>query len=274
MEVSVKSIRNHLSLVIALVSILFSAQLYIVVERAVEAYSQNLKNNYSIIAMSKKELSSDDFNAINKLIASSSELETQDIIQRLSSDIKSLNIDLLKLSMPKFYKLNLSKYPDPSEIKDIKDALLKNPNITKVEDFSYNHDIIYKLLLLFKTVVTLFASVILVVTILLIFKELKIWQYQHNERMNIMGLFGAALWLRSAVLFRLAIVDALISSIIVIIIFAYLSTSYHVIEKLRSIDIDIVIFDMANDSILLGALALSISIFLAILIVVVHKEEV
>ena len=50
----------------------------------------------------------------------------------------------------------------------------------------------------------------MVVTIFLIAKEMRIWQFKHSERMNIMGLFGAPVWLRSAVLFRLAIVDLIV----------------------------------------------------------------
>lgn len=269
-----KSIKNHLSLIIALVSILFSVQLYILVERSIEAYSSKLANNYSIIVMSKKELQLNDFKAINSLVTDSTLLDSNEVASRLSSDIKSVNLDLLKLSLPKFYKITLKSYPTPSQIKELKNDLLKNAYVTKVEDFSYNHDTIYKLLLLFKSVAILFAGVIFLVTILLISKELRIWQYQHNERMSIMSLFGAPLWLRSAVLFRLAIVDAIISSVIIIAIFMYISVDKWVGDQLRSVDIKIVIFDTINDSMLLGSMALVISLILATLIVIAHKEEV
>ncbi len=76
-----------------------------------------------------------------------------------------------------------------------------------------------------------FAVVISIVTMLLIMKELKIWQFKHSERMNIMGLFGAPTWLRSAVLFRLSIVDAIISSILIFFIFSYLSTNEFVLKQ-------------------------------------------
>ncbi len=268
-----KSVKNHFSLVIALLSILFSMQAYIIAERSIEAYKVNLAKNYSVIAVSKKELQNSEILAINSIIADAKELSPDSVIDRLSSDMKSANVELLKLTLPKFYKLSLTHYPTPNEVKDLRADLLENSSIKKVEDFSHTHDTTYKLLTLFKNVVALFAVVVLVVTVLLIIKELRIWQYKHNERMSIMGLFGAALWLRSAVLFRLAIVDALIASFLAFGVFVYLSSSPLVLEQLGNIGISIVIFDRTDDFMLILGVAMSISILLASLIVLGHKEE-
>lgn len=268
-----KSVKNHLSLVVALLSILFSMQVFFIVERSIDAYKVNLSNNYSIIAVSKKELSSSDFIGINKIISKADELSPDSVVKRLTSDMKSTNVELLKLTLPKFYKLSLAYYPTPQEVKQLRSDLLKNGSITKVEDFSHTHDTTYKLLLLFKKVVALFAIVVLVVTVLLIFKELRIWQYKHNERMTIMGLFGAALWLRSAVLFRLAIVDALIASFIAFGVFMYLSSSPWVVEQFGNIGINVIVFNPIDDFIVILGVAVTISILLASLIVLGHKEE-
>jgi len=184
------------------------------------------------------------------------------------------NIKLLKLSLPKFYKISLFYYPSSIELKNLRKDLLRNKYITKIEDFSFNHDTTYKLLLLFKSVVSVFSLIVLIVTILLIFKELKIWQYKHNERMSIMSLFGAATWLRSAVLFRLAIVDALISSFLALVTFTYLSVSPWVLKQFEYIGIKVIIFDTFNDLLILLGTSMSISIFLVFLIVLGHKEEV
>jgi len=268
-----RSVKNHFSLVIALLSILFSMQAYQIAERSIDAYKVNLAKNYSVIAVSKNELQNSEILAINNIIADAKELSPDSVIERLSSDMKSANVELLKLTLPKFYKLSLTHYPTPREVKELRSDLLKNSSIKKVEDFSHTHDTTYKLLMLFKNVVALFAVVVLVVTVLLIIKELRIWQYKHNERMSIMGLFGAALWLRSAVLFRLAIVDALIASFLAFGIFVYLSSSPLVLEQLNNIGISIVIFDQVDDFMLILGVAMSISILLASLIVLGHKEE-
>lgn len=269
-----KSIRNHLSLVIALLSILFSIQVFLIVDRSIDAYKTNLASNYSVIAVSQKKLSDNAILSLNNIIADVEELSPDSVIKRLNSNMQSKNIELLKLSLPKFYKLSLAYYPSPKEVKRLREDLLKSSSITKVEDFSHNHDTTYKLLLLFKSVVSLFAVVVLVVTVLLIFKELRIWQYKHNERMSIMGLFGAATWLRSAVLFRLAIVDALIASFMALGVFLFLSSSPFVLEQFKNIGISIVIFNPLEDFLLLLGVAISISVVLASLIVLGHKEEV
>ncbi len=268
-----KSIKNHLSLVIALLSILFSIQVFFIVDRSIDAYKVNLSTNYSIIAVSQKKLSDENILSINDLISKTNELSPDAVIKRLNSDMKTKNIELLKLSLPKFYKLSLAYYPSPRELKDLRKDLLRNKSITKVEDFSHNHDSTYKLLVLFKNVIAVFSIVVFVVTILLIFKELKIWQFKHNERMSIMGLFGAAVWLRSAVLFRLSIVDAILATILAFGVFIYLSSSPWVLSQFNDIGISIVIFDPIQDLAILFGVAISISILLATFIVVGHKEE-
>ena len=269
-----KSFRNHLSLVIALLSILFSMQIFIVVDRSIEAYKENLASSYSVIVVSQKRLDNNNLLGLNEMIADATELSADNVIKRLNTGMNDKNIELLKLTLPKFYKLNLKYYPSPIQIERLRKDLLKNKGITKVEDFSNNHDRTYKLLLLFKNVVSLFAVVVFIVTTLLIFKELRIWQFKHSERMSIMGLFGAPVWLRSAVLFRLAIVDAIIASILAIGLFVYISSSSWVGEHFSNIGISVVVYDIVNDSVLLFGAAIFLSILLATLIVLGHKEEV
>jgi len=270
----VKSFKNHLSLVIALVSILFSIQVFNIVDRSIDAYKQKLTNNYSLVIVSQDKLQAKELKGKIAAIADVIQLSPENVIKKLNTKISKNNIELLKATLPKFYKLKLSKYPSPDEIKKITKQLLKIKSITKVESFSATHDTIYNLLLLFKTVISVLAFAILIVTILLIFKELRIWQFKHNERMSIMSLFGAPTWLRSAVLFRLAIVDALIASLVSFVIFSYISSSSWVSEQLGTIGITIVVFDKVNDFVTALAVSVVLSVMLATFIVLGHKEEV
>ena len=269
-----KSIKNHLSLVIALLSILFSIQVFIIVDRSIDSYKVNLANNYSVVVVSKKKLNSVDIISENKIVEDISKLEPDSVIKKLNTGMTAKNIELLKLTLPKFYKITLTHYPTPKEIDRLTKNLLSNKLITKVENFSHNHDTTYKLLLLFKSVITVFAISILIVTTLLIFKELRIWQFKHNERMSIMGLFGAPTWLRSAVLFRLSIVDALIASALAFVLFSYMASSQWILSQFDYIGIRIVIFDPLYDFLMLLSVAIFLSIMLASLIVLGHKEEV
>ena len=269
-----KSIKNHFSLVVALVSILFSIQVFIIVDRSINAYKENLANNYSVIMVSQVSVDNVKIKAISPLIATVSELNPEAVIKRLNTKIDKRNLNLLKVTLPKFYKLKLTHFPSPNEIKKLTKQLLGYKSVTKVENFSSNHDNTFKLLLLFKDVISVFSLSVFVVTILLILKELRIWQYMHNERMSIMGLFGAPVWLRSAVLFRLSIVDAVIASIVTFLIFSYLESSEWIIGQFESIGIEVVVFDKLEDFGMLFSVAMLLSVLLASLIVIGHKEEV
>jgi len=269
-----KSLKNHLSLVVALLSILFSIQTFIIVERSIEAYKENLAKNYSLVIVSQKRLDEKTLKKEQPLVRSLEPLSPDKVIKRLNSGINKKNMELLKLSLPKFYKLKLSYYPSPEEIHNLTQSLLRDKSIVKVETFARTHDTTYKLLLLFKSVIAVFALSVGIVTILLISKELKIWQFKHTERMSIMGLFGAPTWLSSAVLFRLAIVDALIASALAFILFSYIESNVWISEQFENIGIDVVVFDKVSDFGLMLGVASVLSVLLATLIVISHKEEV
>lgn len=269
-----KSFKNHFSLVVALIGILFSMQVYMIVERALDAYKQNLAENYSLVLVSSKTLLAEDVLKRDKNFAQLDEISAEGVVERLGSDFSKKNIELLKLALPKFYKLKLHAYPSPSQLEDIQQTLRKINSIVKIETFSKTHDTTYKLLLLFKSVVLVFALSIMLVTLLLIFKELRIWQFKHNERMSIMALFGAPLWLRSAVLFRLSIVDALIATALSCALFSYVSSSEWVTEQFHNIGIAVDVFRAFEDSLLMLGVSVSVSILLATFIVIGHKEEV
>jgi cell division transport system permease protein len=269
-----KSIRNHLSLILALVSILFAIQTLSVTNRAIDAYKEALKNNYSLVVVSTTTLNSEKIVKSSTLIEKITPISVEKSIKKIDKNISKQNMELLKLSLPKFYKVQLSKYPSPSEIELIKNKLLAIKGVKQIEDFKSTHDVTYKLLSLFQIVVSVFSVVVFVITSLLIAKELKIWQYKHKERMNIMGLFGAPKWLSSAVLFRLAVVDAILASIIIFLSFSYISTSGWLLSELETIGIKIVVFDPVGDFLFLFAGALGLSLLLASAIVFGHKEEV
>ena len=269
-----KSVKNHLSLVIALLSILFSLQIFTIVDRAIDAYKENLAHNYALVVVAKSPLEANKLTHQYKLIKNIEEISPDSVIEKLNSGINKKSMQLLKMTLPKFYKMRLIYYPSPSELSELTKKLLSSGVITKVETFSKTHDTTYKLLLLFKRVITIFAFTVILVTVLLIFKELRIWQFKHSERMNIMGLFGAPVWLRSAVLFRLAIVDAFIASAFAFVLFAYLSSLDWIHEQFADIGISVTIFDPIYDASMMLAVSFVVSILLATFIVLGHKEEV
>ncbi len=268
-----KSLKNHLSLIIALATILFTLQTFTIVERSVSSYETRLKNDYSLIIVANTALDAKEIAGIDSVIAASEPISPDRILSEFKEELHGTNFELLKTTLPKFYRVTLKHFPTPDELKALSGRLLKHPTITRVEDFAENHDLVYKLLFLFKKVITLFAVSIFAVTALLIVKELRIWQFQHSERMNIMALFGAPVWLRSAVLYRLAIVDAFVAALLVNGTFFAVVQNGWVDAQLNAIGISADIYQINPDGLILSALALGISVLLATLIVMGHKEE-
>lgn len=175
--------------------------------------------------------------------------------------------------MPKFYRIYLSRFPTPQEISKLQKRLQKHSAIERVEGYAQSHDTVYKLMLLFKDVVKIFSIAIAAVTSLLILKEMRLWQFQHAERMSIMALFGAPVWLRSAVLFRLAIVDAIIATIVLCLAFFLIEQYGWMDLLLRTVGISIELFDFVNDAVRSLLIALGVSIILTLMIVIGNEEE-
>lgn len=274
MEVFMKSLKNHFSLIAALFTILFTIQVYQVLNRSISSYEETLRANYSIVLISNTKLDEPSIKSKFSLIRSLEEISPEKVIKRLEKEMDKTSLGLLRATLPKFYKLSLEHYPQPSEIEILSSQLLNMKQIKRVESFAQTHDQIYKLLLLYKGVTQIFAFAILIVTLLLIAKEMRIWQFQHQERMNIMALFGAPIMLRSAVLFRLAIIDALIAASLVLAAFGIIIKSGWVEPYFADINIQVSVFNYAKDSFMHYGIALSLSIILALMLIVNHKEEV
>lgn len=269
-----KSLKNHFSLIAALFTILFTIQVYQVLERSILSYEESLRQNYSIVLISDKKLDELSIKSKFSLVRSMEPISPEKVIKRLEKEMDKTSLGLLRASLPKFYRLSLEHYPQPSEIEILTAQLLNIKSIRRVESFAQTHDQIYKLLLLYKGITQIFAFAVFIVTILLIAKEMRIWQFQHQERMNIMALFGAPIMLRSAVLFRLAIFDALIAATLLVLTFSLIINAGWVQPYFDDIHINVEIFSYAKDAFMHFAIALSLSIILALLLIINHKEEV
>lgn len=268
-----KSLKNHLSLIIALFTVLASVQIYVAVDRTIAAYESHLKDDYSVIVVANKSFNPSELKSMSSMIDHSEPISTTQVLERLKGEMTQKNLDLLKLTLPKFYRLYLNRFPTPREISELQKRLERNSAIERVEGFSQTHDTVYKLMLLFKDVVQIFSIAIAAVTSLLILKEMRLWQFQHAERMNIMALFGAPVWLRSAVLFRLAIVDAIIATLILCLAFFLIDYYGYLTMQLKAIGITVQLFNFVDDAVRSLIIALGVSVALTFTIVLFHREE-
>jgi len=82
--------------------------------------------------------------------------------------------------------------------------LKKDSGILNVETFGENYHSKHTMFRLVKMLLNIFIVMLFIVSIMLIIKQMQIWQLAHQNRMRIMEIFGAPLMLRSGILFKIA----------------------------------------------------------------------
>jgi len=188
------------------------------------------------------------------------QIDSSLVINRLKQNGVEVDPKELKSFLPYFYRIYLDYFPDPKQIKSIKQKLSKYDGITRVEVFLKVHEKIYHFLVFLKGISSIFLLIVFVTSIMLVFKQIELWHLEHRERMYIMALFGAPLWMRTAILVKLSIIDTLISALLVYVIYLYfLSTGY--IQRLLGLEsIDLHPGDIFKDLLWLMGLGVAISL--------------
>ena len=268
-----KSLKNHLSVILPLFVLLFSLQFTLMTNNIVENYSKKLTEDYSIVVVSTKKLSQAVVKSRINGIKSVEEISSKKILDRLKGNISAKNISLLKVALPKFYSLKLESFPSIEEIDKIKTKLLETGLVTKVETFSKTHNRIYRMFQALKNTAFVFSVFIVIISVLLMFKQMKIWLLEHKERMSIMTLFGAPFWMKSAILYRLVIVDSFISTVVVSIIFYLFPHMERIQGFSQSMNIEIPQFYIMPDAFILLSVALLFSLFIVSIVIKKTNKE-
>ncbi|MBM0636607.1 ABC transporter permease [Campylobacter sp. VicNov18] len=232
-----KFFKTHLSLILPLLFMMFAFEFILITNATLKHYEELANKDYNIIIVSKIEL---DQNILKSKIPFFSKLESLDpknLIERLKNDISEKNLKVLKDSLPKFYSLKLQTLPNQNELNSIKSHLLNIVGITKVETFSKTHEKIYSLLILVKLIFWLFLCIIILLAFILFLKQMRIWLYEHTERIEIMCLFGAPFWFRSFMLYKIVVVDCFIAFVILLAFFTQIFDLYIIEENFKILDI-------------------------------------
>ncbi|MBE0491882.1 MAG: ABC transporter permease [Sulfurospirillum sp.] len=242
-----KSLKNHIAVILPLFVLLFCMQLLFSINTVVQNYEKKLTDGYVIMIVSQKSLDENILKSKIASIDSMSEISSKEILDRLKKDISSTNLSLLQVALPKFYSIKLKKLPSQKALDGIKKEFQKIDSITKVETFSQTYSKIYKMFLFVQQLSSVFVVLILIISVLLIFKQMKIWVLEHQERMSIMTLFGAPFWMKSAFLYKLAILDSILSAIFVGLLFYYAPQILNIKLFFESIDVVFPRFDLVAD---------------------------
>ncbi|CUU77179.1 cell division protein FtsX [Campylobacter hyointestinalis] len=268
-----RSFKNHIGVIFPLVILLFGVEFSLMVNKIVQNYESAMGNDYNIIIVSQNELNAtvlkDEINTFKEIIP----LDTKSVLDRLKEDISAKNLSILGNALPKFYSLKLNSFPSSKYMKTIKDKLLKIEGVKKVETFSKTHDKIYKMLVLSKNVFECFIVITSLMGIALIFKQMKIWLYEHKRRVEIMTLFGAPYWLKSAMLYKLAIIDSMFATVLVIAIYAVLPNLDIVNSTIFGLGFDIPSLDLATDSAILFGASIIVSIVAVSLVMLKSRDN-
>jgi cell division transport system permease protein len=266
------SIKEHISLITALFAILFTLQVYFIIERTIVIYEETLRTSYSMIVVSSKNLKIDLVKDEIQEISKIEKINPRKVINRIKTELNKEDVSMLKDHLPNFYRIFFQHYPSPETLESLKLRVQQIDGVIRVETYSKTHNQIFKLLILFKDISNIFLIVIFLVSTMLVIKEMRIWQFEHTDRMYIMALFGAPLWMRSAVLFKVAVMDSFVSSIIVVITFMFLSMNGWLHELFSMISVEVNIFRVFEDSFRLIIISFIISFVLA-MVTILRKTE-
>jgi cell division transport system permease protein len=247
-------------------AILLGIEFYLVFERTTDSYEKGLKEGYSMLVVSKKPMELTTFKTLNSHISSAQKIERKEIVSKIGKGVSKSSSKEILQALPYFYNVGLDSYVNISKLESIKKDIEADKNVKRVETFGSSYSSSYRLFSFIKFTLKLFIVFMGVVSLFLIIKQMEIWKYAHKERMQVMEIFGAPLMLRSGVLFKVAIIDAFIATLLTTILFLYVKFQWA-----ASSGIDIM---MQNQEELFRIIDIAILLGSALLIVIIAVYSV
>jgi cell division transport system permease protein len=208
--------------ILPLMAILLGIEFFLVFERTTNSYEEGLKEGYSMLVVTKNPVTLSELKVLNEHIESSEKIKREDIISEVAKGISNSTTKKILDSLPYFYNVSLDSYMNTVKLENVKNDLEVDKNIKKVETFGSSYSSAYRLFAFIKFTLKLFIGFMGIVSLFLIIKQMEIWKYAHKERMQVMEIFGAPLMLRSGILFKVAILDAFIATLLTSMFFLYI----------------------------------------------------
>jgi len=212
-------IKGHISLIFPMMAILLGLEFFIVFDRTTKDYEDSLKDSYAMLVVSKEEMSIDDFMTWDSHVYKVREIPKSKIIERVGTAFKSGSESNIEKKMPNFYSIKLNSYLNNKELQSVKNNFMKSPKVTRVESFETLHHSNYGLFSFIKHSFRTFILFMTIIGFFLIIKQMEVWNFMHSDRMKVMDIFGASLFLRSKVLIYMGLFDAILSAILASITF-------------------------------------------------------
>ncbi len=269
-----KFVKYHISIILPLFLLLFSIESFFILKGVIDNYEKKLSNDYSIVVVSKVPLNEKSIKEEIKYFYSLKLTDTDKIINTLKNSMGERNFQKLKSALPLFYSIKLNHLPNAKELSNIKEKLLKHIGVEKVVTFKKSYSKFYNFLLFDKTLLMYFTVLVMIIVLLLIIKQAEVWIYEHKQRFEIMSILGAPFWMKSTMLYRVVIIDAIISSVSVWVIFFYLYHSANFILYMEKIGVELPLLNWFKE----GGTLLGIGIVVSVVsvtfaILQLNKEE-
>ena len=207
-----KFIKYHLTFILPMMAILLGIEFFLVFDRATDSYETGLRKGYSMFIVTKKPLELSDFRRLNIHINHIEAVNKEALAEQISKGVSQSSSKEILKAMPYFYNIKFDSYMSGAKLDSIKNDLEESDQVRRVETFGSSYSDSYRLFSFIKFILKAFLGFMSLISFFLIIKQMEIWKYAHKERMQVMKIFGASLMLRSGVLFRVAIVDAIIST--------------------------------------------------------------
>ncbi|MGM9997661.1 cell division protein FtsX [Campylobacter lanienae] len=268
-----RSFKSHISVIFPLVILLFAIEFSLMLGKFVSDYEFKMTSDYNIIIVSEIELNDNMLIPIIPTFASLATLDANLILNRLKNDISAKNISVLKSILPKFYSLKLTNFPSKDAMVNIKANLSKIQGVKRVETFSKTHDQVYNMLILSKNIADYFAILVGLLGLVLVFKQMRIWLYEHKRRVEIMTLFGAPYWLKSAMLYKLSIIDSIIATTLVVIFYAIFPALPSFKSAIFAVGFDQPNLNLLSDATILFGVSIGVSIIAVSLVMLLSRRR-
>ncbi|QOG11168.1 FtsX-like permease family protein [Arcobacter sp. FWKO B] len=255
-----KFLKNFISFCIPLITMLFALTIFTIVSQAVDTYKEKIRSDYSIVIITKTPLANDNINqlggiSVEKIVP----MDRAKILASFKNRLTQNSLNFLDQRLPYFYQVYLQEFPSTYQLEQIIEELKGKPSIYQIETFSKNHNQIYSLLTLSQKIVFILYIIILLFAIFIISKQVKIWFYEHKERIAIMKLHGASMLYSAKPIILLTFFSSIFSTIIVVIFIVLFSENSSLIFSDEIKDITTINLNIVYESIKLLFVSLFIS---------------
>jgi len=264
-----KYLKSLLAFILPLIMVLSSFSIYLLVDKVVDNYKDDISKNYSIIVIANEPITD-----INKLSSISfqkiEKIDRENIIDDVKKGLSDVSLQMLNNHLPYFYQVYLEEFPTNNELEDIKKTLTKVEMIRDVEVFESEHTSLYSLFVLTKQITMVLFLIVLATSFVMLLQQIRLWLFEYSEKISILQLLGASLSYSTKSLVKIILVSILISLITIFSLMFLIITNFSVLQP-ELLTIMPTVQDMYFESILIVILSISIPAIAFTALIIKHR---